>query len=136
VWEIGHTSPYASPASKFCLPAATNCDSYNESSWLGFTPLRILSASFGDNNTAPEGWAVVSDFGGNAEINQSCGSVGGPFCIYPWFTQGSDGMFRYGADYPGTANDFGKGAQFATTTNCDSPTFGPDTLYCANQIIP
>jgi hypothetical protein len=41
-----------------------------------------------------------------------------------------------GADYPGTANDFGKGAQFATTTNCDSATFGSDTLYCANQILP
>ena len=136
VWEIGHTSPYSSPGSQFCLPGATNCDSYNESSWLGFTPLRILSASFGDRNTSPEGWAVVSDFGGNAEINQYCGSVGGPFCTYPWFTLGTDGTFRYGADYPGTANDFGKGAQFATTTDCDSATFGPDTLYCDNQILP
>jgi hypothetical protein len=135
VWEIGHTSPFSSPASQFCLPGAPICDSYNESSWLGFSPLKILSVGFGDALTPPEGWAVVSDFGGNAEIEQYCGSVGGPFCIYPWFTQDQNGSFSYGADYPGTANDFGKGTQFATDTECGG-FFGPDSTYCANQIVP
>jgi len=135
VWEIGHTSPFSSPASQFCLPGDPICDSYNESSWLGFSPLKILSVGFGDTLTPPEGWAVVSDFGGNAEIEQYCGSVGGPFCIYPWFTQDQNGSFSYGADYPGTANDFGKGTQFATDTECGG-FFGPDSTYCANQIVP
>ena len=62
--------------------------------------------------------SVVSDFGGNAEIDQYCGSVGGPFCTYPWFTLGHDGSFRYGAHYSDTANDFGKGDQFAQDTLC------------------
>ncbi|MGZ4335262.1 MAG: hypothetical protein ACXVRJ_13465 [Gaiellaceae bacterium] len=87
VWEIGHTSPYTSPAAAFCVPGETNCDSSSESSWLGFSPLQILSVGFGDRQTTPQdGWAVVSDFGGNAEVDQYCGSVGGAFCIYPWFT--------------------------------------------------
>ena len=135
VWEIGHTSPYSSPASKFCLPGDPICDSYDESHWLGFSPLKILSVGFGDRLTPPEGWAVVSDYGGNAEIDQYCGSVGGPFCTYPWFTLGKDGSFRYGADYPNTANDFGKGDQFEQDTNCGG-FFGPDSTYCANQILP
>ena len=77
---------------------------------------------------------MVSDFGGNAEIDQYCGAVGGPFCTYPWFTLGDDGSFRYGADYPDTANDFGKGDQFAQDTLCDG-FFGPDTTYCANEVV-
>jgi len=28
VWEIGHTSPFTSPASRFCVPGQTFCDSY------------------------------------------------------------------------------------------------------------
>lgn len=135
VWEIGHTSPYTSPASQFCLPGDPICDSYDESHWLGFTPLKILSVGFGDTLTPPDGWAVVSDYGGNAEIDQYCGSVGGPFCTYPWFTQDGNGAFSYGADYPGTVNDFGKGDQFAQDTLCGG-FFGPDTTYCANQIVP
>jgi hypothetical protein len=136
VWEIGHTSPYTSPASAFCVPGQTNCDSYNEASWAGFSPLRILGVTFGDANAPPDGWAVVSDYGGNAEVEQYCGFVGGPYCIYPWFTLGKDGTLRYGVDYNDTNLDFGKGAQFATTTDCDSATFGPDTLYCAKPILP
>lgn len=136
VWEIGHTSPYTSPAAAFCVPGQTSCDSYNAASWAGFSPLRILGVTFGDSGSAPDGWDVVSDYGGNAEVEQYCGSVGGAYCIYPWFTLGTDGSLRYGIDYPGTADDFGQGSQFATTTQCDSATFGPDTLYCANQILP
>ena len=135
VWEIGHTSPYTSPASKFCLPGDPICDSYNEQSWLGFSPLKILSVGFGDKLTKPTGWAVVSDFGGNAEIDQYCGSVGGPFCTYPWFTLGKDGSLRYGADYTNTDKDFGKGNQFQQDTECGG-FFGPDSTYCATTIQP
>ena len=113
-----------------------NCDSYNEPSWLGFSPLRILSASFGTSNTAPEGWAVVSDYGGNAEINQYCGSVGGPFCVYPWFTLGNDGTFRYGANYPGTRERLRQGHTVRYHHELRQPHFGSSTLYCANQILP
>ena len=133
VWEIGHTSPFAHPASQFCLPGDPICDSYNGPSWAGFSPLKIESVTFADGSTA-KSWAVVSDFGGDAEILQSCSAVGGPFCLYPWYTLGSDGTFRYGIDYRGTADDFGQGAQFPTTTQCDSTAFGPDSLYCANVI--
>ena len=57
VWEIGHTSPYSSPGVEV-LPARVDpiCDSYNEQSWLGFSPLRILSVGFGDKlDEAPDG---------------------------------------------------------------------------------
>ena len=115
------------------LPAGRPiCDSYNAASWAGFSPIQIKSVTFG-NNSAPTNWAVVSDFGGNAEINQDCTSFGGPFCIYPWFSLGTSG-FHYGVDYPDNVTDFGQGAQFATTTQCDSAAFGPNSLYCA-QIV-
>lgn len=136
VWEIGHTSPFSSPAGQFCLPGQTICDSYNEPSWLGFTPLKILSVGFGPSLAKPDGWAVVSDFGGDAEIDQYCGSVSPDFCTYPWFTQGNDTSLRYGADYPDTKHDFGKGSQFDQTTNCDSPLFGTNTTYCSTPISP
>jgi hypothetical protein len=132
VWEIGHTSPFSSPASQFCLPGDPICDSYNAASWAGFSPIQIKSVTFGDGS-APTNWAVVSDFGGNAEINQDCSAFGGPFCIYPWYSLGKSG-FHYGVDYPDNKNDFGQGAQFATTTQCDSAAFGPDSLYCANIV--
>ena len=62
VWEIGHTSPFSSPKSQFCLPGQTFCDSSNEASWLGTQPLQIKGVSFGDGSPASQ-WAVVSDFG-------------------------------------------------------------------------
>jgi len=135
VWEIGHTSPYSSPASQFCLPGDPICDSYNESSWLGFSPLRILSVMLGNDPAPPSEWDVVSDFGGNAEIDQYCSSVGGPFCTYPWFTLGTDGSLRYGAHYPDTDKDFGRGDQFQQSTDCGGY-FGVDTTYCATKILP
>ena len=134
VWEIGHTSPFSAPKSQFCLPGDPICDSYNTTDWLGFSPLKIESVSLAGG--APTGWAVVSDFGGNAEIVDNCGSVGAnPFCFYPWFTLGTDGTFRYGADYPGTANDFGQANQFPQTLACGGP-FGANSTYCANQVLP
>lgn len=84
VWEIGHTSPYTTPAGRFCLPGSATkppCYSYNVPTWLGFHPLQIKGVTFGDGSSA-QGWAAVSDFGGKAEINQYCGAAnyGTPFC--------------------------------------------------------
>ena len=89
--------------------------------------------TFADGSTAKH-WAVVSDFGGRAEVDQSCGAAnyGQPFCIYPWYTLGSTG-FHYGVDFPGTLNGFGQVNQFQTTLQCGGP-FGPDSTYCATQI--
>ena len=58
----------------------------------------------------------MSDFGGAAEVNQYCNAYGGPYCIYPWYAfNGTDTAFTYGADYPGTKNDYGQASQFAAT---------------------
>ncbi len=49
-------------------------------------------------------WAVVSDYGGKAEITDptetgsTCSAYGGPLCIYPWYTKNADGSFSYGVD--------------------------------------
>ena len=143
VWEIGHTSNFADPPGDFCLPGDPVCDSYNADSWAGFSPIVIRSVTFGrgPDNSRGNGsqetakhWAVVSDYGGRDEINQNCGAAnyGNPFCIYPWFTLGRDG-FRYGVNYRGTIDDFGKVDQFQETTNCGGP-FGPDSTYCATVV--
>jgi hypothetical protein len=133
VWEIGHTSPFTSPASAFCLPGQAGCYSYDAPAWAGTLPIQIKSVTFGDGSTAKH-WAVVSPYGGKAEVNQYCGaaSYGQPFCIYPWYSLGRSG-FNYGVDYPGTTNDFGQADQFPQTEQCGGP-FGTDSTYCANQI--
>jgi hypothetical protein len=134
VWEIGHTSPYATKDSQFCLPgSATNppCYSYDVPTWLKFQPLQIKSVTFGDGS-APQSWAAVSDFGGKAEVDQHCGAAnyGQPFCTYPFFAlQASTKTYTYGGDYPGTTNDFNGVLQFAQTLGCPGP-FGPNTTYC------
>ncbi|HET7173197.1 MAG TPA: hypothetical protein VFI30_02830 [Nocardioidaceae bacterium] len=132
VWEIGHTSPYTHPASEYCVPGQTFCDSYDIAHWLGFTPLRIESVTFGGGTTA-QTWATVSDLGGAAEVEQDCGSYGGPYCEYPWYAL-NGGTFTYGGDYPGTTRDFGQASQFATTMKCGGP-FGADSTYCAKIIL-
>jgi hypothetical protein len=138
VWEIGHTSPYTQPASQYCVPGSATkppCYSYNVPTWLGFHPLQIIGVTFGDGSTAKH-WAVVSDFGGEAEVNQYCGptNYGTPFCWYPWYAyNASAGVFTYGGDYPGTTNDFQQALQFQQTMQCPSP-FGPDTTYCATVV--
>ena len=138
VWEIGHTSPYTSPASQFCLPGSATkppCYSYNVPTWVGFRPLQIKSVTFGDGSS-PTGWAAVSDYGGKAEVNQYCGAAnyGQPFCYYPWFAyNASSKVFTYGGDYPGTTNDFGQADQFQQTKQCPSVT-GPNTTYCATVL--
>jgi hypothetical protein len=139
VWEIGHTSQFTSPAAAFCWPGESGCYSYDAPAWRNQSPpIHIDSVTF-KGGAAPTGWAVVSDYGGKAEITDpsetgsTCSSYGGPFCIYPWFSQNVDGSFTYGVDYPTTASDFGRADQFAQTTQCGGP-FGPDSTYCATRI--
>jgi hypothetical protein len=137
VWEIGHTSPFTTPASRFCLPGQTFCDSYDTAHWLGFTPLKITSVTFADGS-GPSQWAVVSDFGGTAEVNQYCSSYGGPYCTYPWFAFNSAASaLTYGGNYPGTKPpyDYGQAGQFATTMTCGGP-FGTDSTYCDTILTP
>jgi hypothetical protein len=135
VWEIGHTSPFTTPASQFCVPGQSFCDSYDTTHWLGFSPLQIKSVTFANGSTATK-WAVVSDYGGTAEVNQHCPSYGGPYCSYPWYaSNGTDSAFTYGADYPGTKFDYGQASQFATTMQCAGP-FGPDSTYCDTVLSP
>lgn len=127
VWEIGHTSPFTHPSSAFCVPGQAGCDSYDATAWADTLPIQIKSVTFQDGSSADQ-WAVVSDFGGEAEVNQYCSAYGGPFCIYPWFTLGSSG-YHYGVDFPDNVNDFGQASQFAQTTQCGGP-FGPNSTYC------
>jgi hypothetical protein len=97
--------------------------------------LRILSVTFPWHQHAKQ-WAVVSDFGGKAEINANCKSYGGPYCIYPWFAfNGKAHALTYGANYPGTRFDYGRANQFQTTPLCGGP-FGPNSTYCVTVIKP
>jgi hypothetical protein len=136
VWEIGHTGNYTSPAGQFCLPgsaAKPPCYSYDVPSWLQFSPLQIKSVTFANGSTA-KSWSVVSDFGGEAEVKQDCGSYGGPFCTYPWYAFNStDNAFTFGGDYPGTTNDFGQALQYDQQENCLSPD-GTSPQYCSTVI--
>ena len=134
VWEIGHTSPFTSPASAFCIPGQTICDSFDAPAWAGTLPIQIKSVTFGDGSTAKK-FAAVSDTGGKAEIFGNsfvgptpCPGYGGPFCIYPWYSLGTSG-FHYGVDYPDNLNDFHQADQFAQELHCGGP-FGPDSTYC------
>jgi hypothetical protein len=138
VWEIGHTGDYTTPAAQFCLPGSATkppCYSYDVPSWLQFQPLQIKGVTFGDGSSA-KSWAVVSDYGGEAEVDQYCGAAnyGTPFCSYPWYAWNKElGAFTYGGDYPGTANDYGRAGQFSQTEDCTSPA-GPYPQYCATVL--
>jgi hypothetical protein len=141
VWEIGHTSPFSSPGSHFCAPGAAGCYSYDAAAWRNQSPpIHILNVTFA-NGSHPHSWAVVSDYGGKAEVldptetGSTCTSYGGPFCSYPWYTRNSDGSFSYGVNYPTTAHDFGKVNQFPQKPKCGGP-FGPKSTYCANVVVP
>ena len=134
VWEIGHTSPFTSPGSAFCIPGQTICDSFDAPAWAGTLPIQIKSVTFGDGSTAKK-FAAVSDTGGKAEIFGNsfvgptpCPGYGGPFCIYPWYSLGTSG-FHYGVDYPDNLNDFHQADQFAQELHCGGP-FGPNSTYC------
>lgn len=138
VWEIGHTSPFTSPSSQFCLPGSATkppCYSYDISTWLGFHPLIVKGVTFGDGSAA-KSWSAVSDYGGAAEVDQFCGAslYGTPFCSYPWYALNKTlGGFTYGGDYPGTSNDYGQAGEFQPTLQCPSPS-GPDTTYCSTVL--
>ncbi|MGN6380140.1 MAG: hypothetical protein ACTHNU_14405, partial [Gaiellales bacterium] len=135
VWEIGHTSVFTDPPVQFCVAGQPICQSYNAPAWAGTTPIRIESVHFG--RVPARHWAVVSDYGGKAEIldptTSVCHGYGGPFCIYPWFTRNGDGSFSFGVDYPSTVKDFGKVEQYRMHTRCGGP-FGDDTTYCMRRI--
>ena len=139
VWEIGHTSNFSSPHAQFCSPGDPTCFSYDAPAWASQSPpIHILNVTFA-NGSHPAHWAVVSDFGGKAEVldpsetGSTCTSYGGPFCIYPWYTQNTDGSFSYGVDYPTTAHDFGKVNQFRQQPTCGGP-FGPNSTYCVTFV--
>lgn len=127
VWEIGHASIFTG-GDAFCVPGQTFCGSYNADSWLGFSPIQIKSVTFGDGSS-PKNFAVVSDQGGKAEVNLTCATYGGAFCIYPWYTSAKS-VFHYGVDYPDTLKDFGQANQFTQTLQCGGP-FGADTTFCS-----
>jgi hypothetical protein len=142
VWEIGHTSPFTSPGSAFCVPGEAICDSFQAAPWAGTSPIQIESVTFGDGSQ-PTQWATVSDTGGKAEVlgdsfvgPTDCSAYGSPSgsCIYPWYTLGSSG-FHYGVDYPDETSDLGGVDQFAQTQDCPSG-FGPDTAYCDTVVQP
>ncbi len=87
VWEIGHTSQFTL-AGLAVLPAGrSDLPVVQRAAWAGTSPIQIKSVTFADGSTAKH-WAVVSDFGGRAEVDANCGAAnyGQPFCIYPWFT--------------------------------------------------
>ena len=136
VWEIGHTGDYTTPAGQFCLPGSATkppCYSYDVPTWLKFKPLQIKGVTFGDGSSA-KSWSVVSDFGGEAEIDADCGSYGGPFCTYPWYARnGAEDAFTFGGDYPGTTNDFGQALQYDQQENCTSPN-GQFAQYCSTVL--
>jgi hypothetical protein len=138
VWEIGHTGNYTRPAGQFCLPGSATkppCYSYNLPSWLQFKPLQIKGVTFGNGSSA-KSWSAVSDYGGEAEVNQYCGAAnyGTPFCSYPWYAwNGTLDAFTYGGDYPGTTKDFGQALQFQQTLDCTSPA-GPYAQYCSTVL--
>jgi hypothetical protein len=81
----------------------------------------------------------VSDYGGAAEVTDPtesgsiCPHYGGPWCIYPWFSQNRDGSFSYGVDRSTTVDDFGKQNQFARKPRCGGP-FGANSTYCVTRI--
>jgi hypothetical protein len=139
VWEIGHTGDYTQPAGQFCLPGSATkppCYSYDVPSWLQFQPLQVKGVTFGNGSTA-KSWSVVSDYGGEAEVNQDCGAAnyGTPFCTYPWYAwNGTLNAFTYGGDYPGTTNDFGQAGQFDQNEDCTSPS-GTFAQYCSTVIV-
>lgn len=131
VWEIGHTSIYSATSGAVCFPGDSDCGSYDASTWGGISPIQIQSVTFSDGSQAKH-WATVSDQGGKAEVLLTCAAYGGPFCIYPWYSLGSQG-FHYGIDYPDSNRNFGKADQFTQTLQCGGPN-GADTTYCATQI--
>jgi len=135
VWEIGHTGDYTTPAAQYCQPGSATkppCYSYDVPTWQQFKPLQILGVTFGDGSS-PKNWSAVSDFGGEAEVNQYCGAAnyGTPFCTYPYYASSSSSKaFTFGGTYPATTKTFGGALQFQQTLDCTSP-IGGFPQYCS-----
>jgi hypothetical protein len=137
VWEIGHSDLYGDHPGAFCLPGQTFCGSFNAANWLGFTPIRIFDATFGDGSHQ-QNWATASDTGGKAEVlgnsfvgPTDCTGYGGPYCIYPYFSW-DGGAINYGVHFPGiTVDDLMGVDQFAQTQTCPAVSLFPDDpTYC------
>ena len=107
VWEIGHTSPFSSPAFDFSsVPGETTCDSYNGPSWAKTVPIDIISVTFADGSH-PQHWAVVSDYGGKDEVKTYCGSVRRAVSASTVVLLSSSGSWHYGVHFPDTVADYG-----------------------------
>lgn len=137
VWEIGHTGNYTTPSGQFCLPGSATKPprySYDVPTWLKFQPLQIKGVTFG-NGSKPTGWSAVSDYGGEAEVNQYCGAgnYGTPFCSYPFFALNRSRSYTFGGDYQGTSKDYGQALQFDQQENCTSPD-GSSPQYCSTVL--
>ena len=66
VWEIGHRSDFSQrPAAS--APGHNGCESYNSARGGETLPIQILGVKFGNRGPAKH-WAVVSDYGGKAQI--------------------------------------------------------------------
>jgi hypothetical protein len=136
VWEIGHSDLYGDHPGQFCVPGQTFCGSFNNDNWAGITPIRILSATFGDGSH-PQNWAVVTDTGGKAEVlgnsfvgPTDCTSYGGPYCIYPWYSWDGSAL-NFGVNYPNTADRLGQEDQFRKTAECPPVSVFPTSkTYC------
>jgi len=141
VWEIGHTSPFTSPGQPVLLagrggllllrrggmaqPLAADPHPQRHlrgrlASQLVGGCVRLRRQSRGARPT---------------ETGSTCTSYGGPFCIYPWYTQNADGSFTYGVNYPTTAHDFGRVNQFPQHPPSGGGPFGPNSTYCARVIV-
>jgi hypothetical protein len=80
------------------------------------------------------GYGWQAEVLGNSFVGPAdCTSYGGPFCIYPWYTQGSSGV-HYGVDFPDEIKHLAGVNHFAQTENCGGP-FGPDSTYC-DTVVP
>ena len=142
VWEIGHADIYGPTPLQFCVPGQSNCDSFNEASWAGFTPIRIFDATFGDDSHQ-QSWAAVSDTGGIAEVlgNSFVGPTecpngfGGAFCIYPYFSLDDGGAINFGVHRSFTADDLMGANQFnQDASSCPDDGVFTGGTYCATII--
>ena len=63
-----------------------------------------------------------------------CGSYGGHWCIYPWYSTTNNYTWEYGVYYPETADDYGQASQFFQHTKCGGP-FGKNSTHCDHVVV-
>ena len=113
VWEIGHTSIYRTSSgavlqARAIPPAGPTMTRPGPA----LTPIQIQSVTFADGSKAKH-WATVSDQGGKAEVAADpCAAYGGPFCIYPWYSQSPAGFPATASTSRTATKNFGKANQF------------------------